>query len=123
MPFKCTTEPTLLCSWAEQVTGQRKMRKELETSWETAYRLEGWSMRSYQAKDETAALHLEREKKKTAKQTANVNEQQAIAAKREQDNAKLEMEIAERKQGAVSYEEYLKMKEGEKKLSLNHEEG
>ena len=33
------------------------------------------------------------------------------AAKRSEDNARLEREIAERKQGAVSYEEYLKMKE------------
>ena len=100
--------------WAEQVTGQRKMRKELETSWETAYRLEGWSMRSYQAKDETAALHLEREKKKTAKPTANNDELKAIAAKREQDNARLEREIRERKASAVSYEEYLRQKESKK---------
>jgi hypothetical protein len=32
-------------------------------------------------------------------------------AEREQDNEKLEREIAERKAGAVSYEEWLKMKE------------
>ena len=44
------------------------------------------------------------------KQTANTAEQQAIAAKRAEDNARLEQEIKERKQGAVSYEEYLKMK-------------
>jgi hypothetical protein len=83
------------------------MRKELETSWETAYRLEGWSMRSYQAKDETAALHLEREKKKTAKQAANVNEQQAIAAKREQENAKREEEMEQSKQNQMLTDEYL----------------
>ena len=97
--------------WAEQVTGRRKMRLELETSWNTAYRLAGWSMRSYQANDEAAALRLERAKNKgTSKPAANSAEQQAIAAKREQDNAKLEQEIQERKAGAVSYEEYLKMK-------------
>jgi hypothetical protein len=109
--------------WSEQVTGRRKMRLELETSWETKKRLKGWAQRSFNKNDEAAALHLEREKKKTAKQTANVNEQQVIAAKREEDNAKLEREIKERKASAVSYEEYLKMKEGEKKLSLKHEEG
>ena len=97
--------------WAEQVTGRRKMRLELETSWNTAYRLAGWSMRSYQANDEAAALRLERAKNKgTSKPAANTAEQQAIAAKREQDNARLEQEIEERKAGAVSYEEYLKMK-------------
>ncbi len=104
--------------WAEQVTGRRKMRMELETSWDTTYRLAGWSMNSYQATDEAADLHLEREKKKTAKQTTNTAEQQAIAAKREQDNAKLEQEIAERKAGAVSHEEYLRMKSTQKEPSL-----
>ena len=37
-------------------------------------------------------------------------ERAIVAAKREEDNARLEREIAERKQGAVSYEEYLKLK-------------
>ena len=96
--------------WSEQVTGRRKMRLELETAWETKKRLKGWAQRSFNKNDEAAALHLEREKKKTAKQTANTAEQQAIAAKREQENAKLEREIEERKASAVSYEEYLKMK-------------
>ena len=91
---------------------------ELETSWDTTYRLAGWSMNSYQANDEVADLHLEREKKKTTKQTANTAEQQAIAAKREADNAKLEQEIIERKAGAVSHEEYLRMKSTQKEPSL-----
>ena len=96
--------------WAEKVTGRRKMKMEVMTSWDTEYRLAAWSKRSFNKNDEAATLRLEREKKKTAKQAANTAEQQAIAAKREQDNEKLEREIAERKQGAVSYEEYLKMK-------------
>ena len=104
--------------WAEQVTGRRKMKMELETSWDTAYRLAVWSMTSYQANDEAADLHLEREKKKTTKQTVNTAEQQAIAAKREADNAKLEQEIIERKAGAVSHEEYLRMKSTQKEPSL-----
>ena len=96
--------------WAEKVTGRRKMKMEVMTSWDTEYRLAAWSKRSFNKNDEAAALHLEREKKKTAKQAANTAEQQAIAAKRSEDNARLEREIAERKQGAVSYEEYLKIK-------------
>ena len=40
------------------------------------------------------------------------------AAKREEDNARLEQEIAARKAGAVSYEEYLKMKSTQKEPSL-----
>ena len=97
--------------WAEKVTGRRKMKMEVMTSWDTEYRLAAWSKRSFNKNDEAATLRLEREKKKTAKQAANTAEQQAIAAKRSEDNARLEREIAERKQGAVSYEEYLKMKE------------
>ena len=100
--------------WAEKVTGRRKMKMEVETSWETKHRLAAWAQRSFNKNDEAAALHLEREKKKTAKQAANTQELQAIAAKRAQDNEKLEREIAERKAGAVSYEEYLRQKESKK---------
>ena len=98
--------------WAEKVTGRRKMKMEVETSWDTEYRLAAWSQRSFNKNDEAAAIRLERAKNKgTSKLAADTAEQQAIAAKREQDNAKLEMEIAERKASAVSYEEYLQMKE------------
>ena len=93
--------------WSEQVTGRRKMRLELETAWETKKRLKGWAQRSFNKNDEAAALHLEREKKKTAKQTANVNEQQAIAAKREQENAKREEEMEQSKQNQMLTDEYL----------------
>ena len=102
--------------WSEQVTGRRKMRLELERSWETEYRLAGWVKRSYQANDEAAALRLERVKNKTAKPAVNTQEEQAIAAKRAEDNEKLEQEIAARKQGAVPYEEYLKMKSKKEQL-------
>ena len=65
--------------WAEKVTGRRKMKMEVMTSWDTEYRLAAWSKRSFNKK-------------------------------RAEDNEKLEREIKERKAGAVSYEEYLKMK-------------
>ena len=97
--------------WAEKVTGRRKMKMEVMTSWDTEYRLAAWSKRSFNKNDEAATLHLEREKKKMAKQPdANNAELKAIAAKRAEDNEKLEREIAERKASAVSYEEYLKIK-------------
>ena len=80
---------------------------------------------SYSSDNTTADMRQEREKKKMEKQTANTAEQQAIAAKREQDNAKLEQEIEERKAGAVSHEEYLRMKSTQKEPSLlcKNEEG
>lgn len=97
--------------WAEQVTGRRKMRLELETSWDTQFRLAAWSKRSFNKNDEAAAIRLERAKNcGKPKPTVDPAEQQAIAAKRAEDNAKLEREIAENKAGAVSYEEYIQRK-------------
>ena len=105
--------------WAEKVTGRRKMKMEVMTSWDTEYRLAAWSKRSFNKNDEAATIRLERAKKSGGKQSVsgrafstaeNTAEQQAIAAKRAEDNARLEREIEERKAGAVSYEEYLKMK-------------
>ena len=97
--------------WAEKVTGRRKMKMEVMTSWDTEYRLAAWSKRSFNKNDEAAEIRLERAKKSGGKQPdANTAELKAIAAKRAEDNEKLEREIKERKAGAVSYEEYLKMK-------------
>ena len=98
------------CYWAEQVNGTELMLWETKKSWNMRLRLKAWSKKSYQLDDEAATLRLERAKGKMTKQTANTQELQAIAAKRAEDNARLEREIAERKQGAVSYEEFLKMK-------------
>ena len=92
--------------WAEKVTGRRKMKMEVMTSWDTEYRLAAWSKRSFNKNDEAAAIRLERAKGKDGAKQAT-----AEAAMREEDNARLEQEIAARKAGAVSYEEYLKMKE------------
>ena len=87
------------------------MKMEVMTSWDTEYRLAAWSKRSFNKNDEAAAIRLERAKKGGGKQPdANNAELKAIAAKRAKDNEKLEREIKERKAGAVSYEEYLKMK-------------
>ena len=97
--------------WAEQVTGRRKMRLELETSWDTQFRLAAWSKRSFNKNDEAAAIRLERAKNGgKSKPAADAAEQQAIAAKRAEDNARLELEIKARKEGAVSYEEYARRK-------------
>ena len=98
------------CYWAEQVNGTELMLWETKKSWNMRLRLKAWSKKSYQLDDETSRLRLEHAKGKMTKQTANTAELQAIAAKRAEDNARLEQEIRERKQGAVSYEEYLKIK-------------
>ena len=111
--------------WSEVNTKTGKMRFKEERYWKTKNRLERWMNTSYSSDNTTADMRQEREKKKMEKQTANTAEQQAIAAKREQDNAKLEQEIEERKAGAVSHEEYLRMKSTQKEPSLlcKNEEG
>ena len=98
------------CYWAEQVNGTELMLWETKKSWNMRLRLKAWSKKSYQLDDEASRLRLERAKGKNKQPVATTTEQQAIAAKRAEDNARLEQEIRERKQGAVSYEEYLKMK-------------
>ena len=103
------------CYWAEQVNGTELMLWETKKSWNMRLRLKAWSKKSYQLDDKAAALRLERAKgRKSAKAAVSTQEQQAIASKRADDNDQLEREIAERKAGAVSYEEYLRQKDSKK---------
>ena len=83
------------------------MRFEEQRYWNTERRLKRWMNTSYSADNSAAALRLKRTQKK---QAPSSNAEQQAAAKRAEDNARLEQEIKERKAGAVSYEEYLKMK-------------
>ena len=104
--------------WAEELENLNMMKWEAEKarrSFDIKCRLGIWSKRSYETDDQAADIHLERVKgKKSAKAAVNTQEEQAIAAKRAEDNEKLEQEIAERKQGAVSYEEYIRQKNEKK---------
>ena len=93
--------------WSEVNEKTGKMRFEEQRYWNTERRLKRWMNTSYSADNSAAALRLKRTQKKQA-YGSSVAEQQA-AAKRAEDNARLEREIRERKAGAVSYEEYLKM--------------
>ena len=103
------------CYWAEQVNGTELMLWETKKSWNMRLRLKAWSKKSFELDDKAAALRLERAKgKKSAPQAVNTQEEQAIAAKRAEDNERLEREIAERKAGAVPYEEYLRQKNEKK---------
>ena len=95
--------------WSMKGRKGGKMRFEREAYWDTAGCMERWMNNNIAATDEKAMLQLEKTKERATK-AKNTADLQAIAAKREEDNARLEREIAERKQGAVSYEEYLKMK-------------
>ena len=97
--------------WAQEVKKTGTMRWENETAWTTEFALAGWSKKPFETYAQAANIRLERAKgKKSAPQAVNTQEEQALAAKRAEDNERLEREIAARKQGAVSYEEYLNMK-------------
>ena len=65
--------------------------------------LRAWSKSEYTLSKETAALRLAKAKGKQQKEPEQT-------AERDDNNARLEQEIAERKRNAVSYEEWLKMK-------------
>jgi hypothetical protein len=99
--------------WAEKVTGRRKMKMEVMTSWDTEYRLAAWSKRSFNKNDEAAAIRLERAKKSGGRTAAHPNaenaaEQKAIAAEREAADAKREAEMEEARKNSISMEEYIK---------------
>ena len=92
----------------------KKMRFEDFDYWDTAKQMRIWANNPISKAKAAADIKLKRTKKTTAQAAATTAEQQAIAAKRAQDNEKLEREIEERKAGAVSYEEYLRQKESKK---------
>ena len=91
--------------WAEEDKRSGLMKWETEKSWNTKYRLAIWSKRSFEVNDQAAALRLSKAKGKSTSKQPTID-----AAEREEANARLEREIAERKAAAVPYEEYLKMK-------------
>ena len=92
--------------WSEVNEKTGKMRFEKERYWNTERRLKRWMNTSYSADNSAAALRLKRTQKK---QAPSSTVEQLAAAKRAEDNEKLERESAERKAKAVSHEEYLKM--------------
>ena len=86
--------------WSEVNEQTGKMRFKEQRYWNTERRLKRWMNNSYSAENTASALRLKRLKKKEPE----------LTAERDDNNARLEQEIAERKAGAVSYEEWLKMK-------------
>lgn len=97
--------------WREKSTRKRKMRFELETTWDIDIRMEQWVNNPLTVSGKTAKIRLKKMERELAKEATSAQKQAAVAEIREDNNARLEREIAERKKGAVSYEEYLKMKD------------
>lgn len=97
--------------WAQENRSGRKMRFEMEKTWNTGMRLKNWENRSYQYENEAAKLRLERAKAKgktTGSSAENAAEQKAIAAERAAADAKREAEMEEARKNSISFEEYAK---------------
>jgi len=86
--------------WSEVNEQTGKMRFKEQRYWNTERRLKRWMNTSYSVENTASALRLKRLTKKEPE----------LTAERDDNNARLEQEIAERKASAVSYEEWLKMK-------------
>ena len=101
--------------WTEEYMKSGKMRYEFQKTFNIGRRLKRWTNNRYSSSDAEANIRLTKTKQKQLSESTLCLQRQAMTAEREDENARLEREIAERKQGAVSYEEYLKMKEQKQK--------
>ena len=95
--------------WSEE-DGKGRMRFQNERYWNIEKRLKLWTSNQYSSAITAADIHLERAKGKQQAKEADNAEQKRQAAEREDANERLFLQIEENKKGAVSYEEYLKMK-------------
>ena len=87
-----------------------KMRYEDERHWNTESRLKKWANNQYSSDNTAAALRLEKVKKGKTKEQDSTKQQ--VAVERDDANEQLFRQIEENKKKAVSYDEYLKRKNG-----------
>ena len=92
--------------WSETNSETGRMRFQEEKYWNIETRLKRWMKNQYSVADAVAATRMKRLEKK--------EKQQNIAQTRQEDNERVWQEIEERKKGAVSHEEWLAMKGGQR---------
>ena len=94
--------------WSEEDSPHGKMRFEKERTWNTAKRLYKWANSEVSCNTKVARFRLAKTKQgRTPQSTAA---EQAAAKEREAMEAKWEIEREETKKNAISYEEYLAIK-------------
>ena len=93
--------------WSEEDTKTGKMRYEKQCYWNIERRIKRWMSNSFASNDTAAALRLEKARKGRSKET-----RQQAAVERDDANEELFRQIEENKKKAVSYDEYLKRKNG-----------
>ena len=98
--------------WSEEDESGR-MLWQTKRFWNIENRLKRWMNNANTASDTAAAIRLKKVQKQQTKEAAAVSDLQQQAQQRQQADNQLEREIAERKAGAVSYEEWQAMKKKE----------
>ena len=95
--------------WTE-LDDRGKMRFEKQRYWNTETRLKRWITNQYSVNNASAAISLKRQKRKQSKEERASEQLEQQAEERKRNERRWEAEAEERKQSAVSYEEYQKLK-------------
>ena len=93
--------------WSMKGRKGGKMRFEREAYWDTAGCMERWMNNNIAATDEKAMLQLEKTKERATKAKTAAEQQQTVAAIREQADARRELEQEHSKENQMLTDEYL----------------
>ena len=111
--------------WSEENPRTGKMKFEGKRYWNLESRLERWMNTSYCSDNTAAEIRLDRTRKRQAKESADsdqqqaiAKQQQAIAAEREAENQQRELALEQSKQNSISLEEYAKRNPNSKLVKM-----
>ena len=96
--------------WAEKDDKSGKMLWQTKRTWNTKFRLISWSNNSNTKRDEAASIDLRKKKQRESEQTGAPQQSKSVGVIRTRDMEQQEAEIAKRKAGAVTREEFERMK-------------
>ena len=116
--------------WSEENPRTGKMRFEGKRYWNLDSRLERWINTSYCSDNTAAEIRLDRTRKRQAKESADneqqqaiAKQQQAIAAEREAENQQREQALEQSRQNSISLEEYAKQNPNSKLAKMVSKKG
>ena len=116
--------------WSEENPRTGKMRFEGKRYWNLDSRLERWMNTSYCSDNTAAEIRLDRTRKRQAKESADneqqqaiAKQQQAIAAEREAKNQQRELALEQSRQNSISLEEYAKKNPDSKLVKMLSKKG
>ena len=116
--------------WSEENPRTGKMRFEGKRYWNLDSRLERWMNTSYCSDNTAAEIRVDRTRKRQAKESADneqqqaiAKQQQAIAAEREAENQQRELALEQSRQNSISLEEYAKKNPDSKLVKMLSKKG